>query len=221
MFGRALRFIAGMLVTANLGGCVAEPPPCVSTPTPPNDVVYVVKHGWHTDIAIPSHELRGNMTIFQQIFPGVQILVFGFGKRTFVTAPVHTIGDLIVGPFPGAGMLLVTGLSTTPDIAYSDGISATLNLPPGGAERLSNFIWATLRTRHGVPVELRPGFFPGSIFYQTETRYAGTRTCNTWTADALEAAELHINPAGVVFSWQTMSQAEQLGARVCAIKDNP
>jgi hypothetical protein len=184
-------------------------------------VVYVVRHGWHTDIAIPSDELRGNMTIFQRIFPGLKFLVVGFGKRTFMTAPVQTSGDLVVGPFPGDGIILATGLNAPPDVAYNDGISATLDLPPGGAERLSDFIWNTLKTDNGVPVELRPGFFPGSIFYVTETRYAGTRTCNTWTADALQAAGLKINPAGDVFSWQTMAQAEGFSGRVCAIKGDP
>jgi len=220
MFGPALRWIAPWLLAASLAACATAPPACTTVPMPGN-VVYVVKHGWHTDIAIPSGELRGKLTIFQQIFPGVKILVFGFGKRTFVTAPVHTFGDLVVGPFPGAGMLLVTGLSTTPDIAYNDGVTATLILPPGGAERLSDFIWKTLKTTDGAPVELRPGFFPGSIFYRTQTRYAGSRTCNTWAADALQAAGLNIDPAGVVFSWQTMAQAEPLSTRTCAIKNNP
>jgi Protein of unknown function (DUF2459) len=209
------------LVLAPLCGCAAKPPPCSSTPLPRHDVVYVVRHGWHTDIAIPSDELRGNMTIFQRIFPGLKFLVVGFGKRTFMTAPVQTSGDLVVGPFPGDGIILATGLNAPPDVAYNDGISATLDLPPGGAERLSDFIWNTLKTDNGAPVELRPGFFPGSIFYVTQTRYAGTRTCNTWTADALQAAGLKINPAGDVFSWQTMAQAEDFSGRVCAIKGNP
>lgn len=216
-----MRLIVCLLLAATLGGCAANPSPCLATPIPPNNVVYLVKHGWHTDIAIPSHELRGNMTIFRRIFPGVKILVFGFGKRSFVTAPVHTIGDLVVGPFPGAGLLLVTGLSATPNVAYNDGITATLDLPSGGAERLSDFIWETLKKDHGTPLELRPGFFAGSIFYRTQTRYAGSRTCNTWTAEALRAAGLNINPSGVVFSWQTMSEAEGLSSSVCAIKDNP
>ncbi len=188
---------------------------------PRKDVVYLVKHGWHTDIAIPSPELRGNMTVFQRIFPGVKILVIGFGKRTFMTAPVHNAGDLVIGPFPGDGVMLVSGLSAAPDMAYKDGIIATLNLPPGGAERLSDFIWKSLKTDDGAPIELRPGFYLGSIFYVTTTRYAGTNTCNTWTADALQAAGLNINPAGDIFSWQTLSGAEPLAASVCAIKGDP
>jgi uncharacterized protein (TIGR02117 family) len=218
---RVTRFIFLLLLAANLCACAASPAPCLATPIPQTDVVYLVRHGWHTDLAIPSRELRGNMTVFQQIFPGLKILVVGFGKRTFVTAPVKTIGDLVVGPFPGPGIILATGLSVPPDTAYNDGITATLTLPPGGAERLSDFIWKSLKTDHGEPVKLRPGFFPGSIFYYTQTRYAGSRTCNTWTAQALQAAGLNINPTGDVFSWQTMSQAEQLSTRTCAIKDNP
>jgi uncharacterized protein (TIGR02117 family) len=209
------------LLAAGLCGCATAPPPCVPVPVPRGDVVYLVRHGWHTDIAIPSDELRGNMTVFQRIFPGVRVLVFGFGKRTFMTAPVTTSGDLMVGPFPGDGIILVTGLNTTPDVAYNDGISATLALPASGAGRLSDFVWESLKKDQDAPVELRPGFFPGSIFYVTETRYAGTHTCNTWTADALRAAGLKVDPAGDLFSWQTMSQAEQFSGRVCSIKGNP
>jgi uncharacterized protein (TIGR02117 family) len=210
-----------LLVTANLGACAAHPPPCVSATIPPDNVVYLMKHGWHTDIAIPSDELRGNMTVFQRIFPGAEIFVIGFGKRTFMTSRVHTSGDLVVGPFPGPGLVLVTALSAPPDVAYDDGLMARLTLPPGGAEGLSDFVWKTLKTEHGVPQEMRPGFYPGSIFYLTETRYAGTRTCNTWTADALRAAGLHIDPAGDIFSGQTMSQAEHLAGGACSIKGRP
>ena len=220
-FGRRIRLSAMLLLAANLCACAAKPPPCVSTQVPQNNVVYLVKHGWHTDIAIPADELRGNMTVFQRIFPGVKILVIGFGKRTFMTAPVHNAGDLVIGPFPGDGVMLVTGLSAAPDLAYKDGVTATLNLPPGGAERLSDFIWKSLKTDAGAPVELRPGFYLGSIFYVTNTRYAGTRTCNTWTADALQAAGLNIDPAGDIFSWQTLSRAEPLASSVCSIKANP
>ena len=86
------------------------------------------------------------MTVFQRIFPGAKILVIGFGKRTFMTAPVQTSGDLVIGPFPGDGVMLITGLSAAPDMAYSDGTIATLDLPPNGAERLSAFIWKSLKT---------------------------------------------------------------------------
>jgi hypothetical protein len=161
---RPKRLTVFLLLAVSLCGCAAAPRACVPVPVPRDDVVYLVRHGWHTDIAIPSDELRGNMTVFQRIFPGVRVLVFGFGKRTFMTAPVATSGDFMAGPFPGDGIILVTGLNTTPDVAYNDGISATLALPAGGAGRLSDFVWGSLKKDQGVPVELRPGFFRGVFF---------------------------------------------------------
>jgi hypothetical protein len=213
--------LVGLLLLVGLGGCAGAPPPCAPAPVPQADIVYVVRHGWHTDLAIPSRVLRGNMTVFRRIFPGLEVLVVGFGKRTFMMAPVTTSGDLLVGPFPGDGTVLIVGLKGSPDQAYEDGLEVTLKLPPGGAERLSNFLWDTLKIEHGAPVPLREGFFPGSVFYATRTDYAGTYTCNTWTADALRAAGLRVSPFGVVFAGQTMAEAARLSGGVCAINNTP
>jgi hypothetical protein len=222
--GRRAGLIALPLAIAlltGLGGCGARPAACVPQPAPRTDVVYLIDHGWHTDIAIPSGELRGKMTVFQRIFPGLQVLVVGFGKRTFMMAPVTTSGDLLIGPFPGDGTILAVGLKGAPAVAYDQGIEATIALPPGGAKRLSDFVWNTLKVEDGTPEKLADGFFPGSIFYATRTGYAGTYTCNTWTADALHAAGLPIDADGVVFAGQTMSRAAPLSGGLCAIKDTP
>jgi hypothetical protein len=193
----------------------------VQETVPQNDVVYLIQHGWHTDLAIPSRELHGKMTEFQRIFPGLQVLVVGFGKRTFMVAPVTTSGDLLIGPFPGEGTVLAVGLTAAPALAYDHGIEATLALPPGGAERLSDFIWTTLDVKNDTPVRIRDGFYPGSVFYASRTGYAGTYTCNTWSVDALRAAGLHIDPTGVVFADQAMSRAARLSGGICAIKATP
>jgi hypothetical protein len=218
--GLAALSLAVFLLTG-LAGCGEKPAACVPEPVPRTDVVYLIEHGWHTDIAIPSGELRGRMTVFQRIFPDLQVLVVGFGKRTFMMAPVTTSGDLLIGPFPGDGTILAVGLKGSPAVAYDQGIEATITLPTGGAERLSDFVWNTLKVKDGMPEKLADGFFPGSIFYATQTGYAGTYTCNTWTADALHAAGLPIDTDGVVFAGQAMSRAAPLSGGLCAIKDTP
>jgi hypothetical protein len=215
------RVALAVLLLAGLGGCADTTPACVPAAVPQNDVVYLIQHGWHTDLAIPSHELRGKMAVFQKIFPGSQVLVVGFGKRTFMMAPVTTSGDLLIGPFPGDGAILVVGLKGPPDLAYDDGVEATLPLPPAGAEKLSDFIWNTLDVQNGMPVKLGDGFFAGSVFYATRIGYAGTYTCNTWTVDALRSAGLHVDPTGVIFAGQAMARAAPLSGGVCTIKDTP
>lgn len=212
-----LRFSLFLLL-ACVAGCATPPPPaCTPAPVAQGDVVYVVGHGWHTDLAIPADVLRGDMTVFRKIFPGLKLLVVGFGKRTFMMSPVTDLGDLIVGPFPGDGTLLVVGLNASPEVAYSEGTEALVHLPPGGAERLSDFLWHTFRVKDGLPVKIGDGFFPGSIFYATRTGYAGWFTCNTWAADALHVAGVDISAEGVLFSGQVLSRAEPVSGGLCAI----
>jgi hypothetical protein len=210
-----------ILLMLSPAGCAKAPPACVEEPASQADVVFVLQHGWHTDLAIPTQVLRGNMTVFQRIFPGLKVLVIGFGKRTFMMAPVTTSGDLVIGPFPGKGAILVVGLKGPPSLAYDDGVQASVILPAGGPERLSEFIWQTLSIQDGKPVPIREGFFPGSMFYATQVEYAGTYTCNTWTADALHAAGVDVNPQGAVFAGQTMRQVERNSGGFCAIKNKP
>jgi len=211
-------------VLAPLAGCAtpAPPPACPVEPLPSSDAVWAVAHGWHTDLAIPAASLRGPMMVFRRIFPGLKVLLVGYGKRTFMMAPVTTSGDLVLGPFPGSGTVLIAGLSGPPDQAYADGTEAMLPLPPGGAERLSRFVWRTLQTQGGMPVKIGDGFFPGSIFYGARTGYSGFNTCNSWAADALHAAGLPLDPFGVVFAGQVMRRAGALApAGVCAIHGKP
>jgi Protein of unknown function (DUF2459) len=217
------RGLLALLLVVGLAGCADDPAliACAPNAVPQGDVVYVVKHGWHTDLAIPSDVLRGDMVVFRQIFPGVRVLVLGFGKRTFMMSPVTSIQDLVIGPLPGDGAILVTGLTAPPDQAYDDGVESVIHLPPGGAERLSDFVWRTLRVKDGMPVRLGDGFFPGSVFYATRTGYSGFFTCNTWAADGLHAAGLKMDGDGVVFSGQVMARAAPLSGALCAIKGNP
>ena len=184
----------------------------------PANVVYVIDHGWHTDLGIPAAALRGPLERFRQVFPGMRVLIAGFGRRTFMTAPARNLGDFLIGPFPGDGALLVAGLTAPPDQAYADGTVARLTLPPGGAAALSDFVWSTLRLDdHGQPVMIAPGFFAGSRFYATRIGYSGLYTCNSWTADALHAARLLPSTSGVVFADQVMRPASRVAVNACRI----
>ncbi len=215
-----LRLLVLFLLAA-LGGCADAPPECGAGDMPPADAVWLVAHGWHTDLAIPASVLRGKMAFFREAYPGLRVLMVGFGKRTFMMAPVTTSGDLLVGPFPGSGTLLVVGLTAPPERAYEDGTQTLLVLPPGGAERLSGFIWESLRTAEGMPVAIGKGSFPGSVFYATRTEYSGFNTCNTWAIDALRAAGIEVSSFGVVFAGQALGRAAAVSGGACTIHNAP
>ncbi|MEJ0045265.1 MAG: DUF2459 domain-containing protein [Rhodospirillales bacterium] len=91
-----------------------------------------------------------------------------------------------------------------------------LALPPGGAERLSAFLWQSLALDGaGKPRFVGPGRFAGSRFYAAVHGYNLFYTCNSWVADALHAAGLAVDADGVVFSGQTMARVERAAAAEC------
>ena len=203
-----------------LQACAPLPPPC-GVATPEVDVVYVVSHGWHTDLGLPAATLRGDLARFRTTFPGLRTLMIGYGRRSFMMAPVETSGDLLTGPLPGSGALQVAAISATPEVAYRDGTVATLRLSPGGAERLSAFVWHSIGLDHaGAPQRLGAGF-PGSVFYASPLGYSGLHTCNTWTAQALHAAGTGVPAGGVVLAGQLMDRIARRTETVCRIAARP
>ncbi|MGI4956108.1 MAG: DUF2459 domain-containing protein [Janthinobacterium lividum] len=208
--------ILSLVLALVLAGCASTPPACVPGPLA-DDAIAIVSHGWHTDLAIPAAALRGEMRQFRHVFPGMAVLMVGFGKRTFMMAPVTGLGDLLVGPFPGDGTLLIAGLTAPPDRAYHDGTMEIARLSSEGADRLSDFIWRTLDVRHDQPVRIANGFFPGSIFYATRIGYSGTYTCNSWSGDALHAAGVMPKASGIVFASQVMDRVSRVVSSACLI----
>jgi hypothetical protein len=200
-----------------LAGCAGSLPDGCPPPAG-GDVVYVVSRGWHTEIGVPGDLLLGRLGVFRTIFPGARTVMFGYGKRTFMTAPVEGPAEYLLGPFPGPAVIEAVGLKVTPPEAYGPADMVALALPPGGAARLANFIAQDLAPdREGGPRLVGPGKFPGSLFYAARSGYSLTHTCNGWVADALHAAGLKVSGAGVVFSGQAMARAEHAAHAQCAV----
>lgn len=177
----------------------------------PGGTVALVTHGWHTDIAVPADEVTGPLARFRAMFPGARMLVFGYGKRTFMIAPAHTLGEWIVGPFPGPAAIEVSAISTDAATAYGAAHVETLALPPGGAARLSAYLWQALaKDATGSPAYIAQGNWPGSLFYEANSEYGVLHTCNSWSAQALAAGGLPVSPQGVVFSGTLDAQVRHL-----------
>jgi len=204
---RAAARLAPLL--ALLAGACAQPLPPAC---PPADGVepgslsgkertaWVVDDAWHTAIALPAAELTGPLAGFRHVFPGAAALLFGYGKRTWITARVETPGELLLGPFPGPGAVQVVGLAVPPAAAYRQARILRLSLSDGAARRLDGFLWRSFAPRHDGSVRpISTGLFPGSLFYAARQGYALDHDCNRWTADALGAAGLALDPARIVF----------------------
>jgi hypothetical protein len=190
--------------------------PC--TPNTAEDVVYVVGQGWHAEIGIPVEELNHDLAFYRKIFPEARALMFGYGKKTFFTAPPDAISEYFLGPFPGPAAIHVVGLNVMPVDAYSRENTFTLRLPPGGAQALSAYIAKDLsRDKSDRPEEIAHSTDPDGLFYAAQSEYNLFHTCNTWTADALHDAGLPVSGDGVTFSEQVMTQVAAAAKSQCEL----
>lgn len=210
-----------VLLAASLAACDPIAPAATCAPDAASqDVVWVIDHGWHTDIGVPADEITGPLGVYRSIFPGARVLMFGFGKRTFITAKVEDVSELLLGPVPGPGAIEVVGLRIPPAEAYEQPVTL-LHLPPGGMQALSDFLWQTLgKTRGGEPRLISDGLFPGSLFYASTHAYNLLYTCNTWAAQALHAALFPVHTDGVVLPGGLLRQTARV-AGACQMSPQP
>ena len=117
------------------------------------------------------------------------------------------LGDLLRAAVPGPAVMLVIPLETSPEAFFGASNVFLLHAPPDGTKRLSQFLWEYLVIEeNGTPGRIGTGPYPQSVFYASTGTYNLGHTCNTWTAEALRAAGLPVNAAGVVFAGQVLDQ---------------
>lgn len=207
---RNLMFLFALAVSS----CGPDLSQCM--PAPGNDLIYVVSHGWHAEFGIPVEELDDSLDFLRQLYPGAQVIMFGYGKKTFITAPADTFSEYFLGPLPGPAVIQVVGLRASPLKAYSPENTVVLDLPSGGSKALSAYIWGELsKDTSGNPMEVARSTEPDGVFYASESEYNLFHTCNTWTADALARSGFPISADYVIFSNQVMNWVNTIAETQC------
>ncbi|MBL6457482.1 DUF2459 domain-containing protein [Belnapia sp. T6] len=205
-----------LLLLLLLPACVAAPPASpVSGPAVAE--IQVIGRDWHTDIAVPADDPRlpPVLAAVARDFPGVRHLVFGFGDRAWLLGRDASPLGMLRALLPGAGAILVTALARPPEEAFGPANVVTLPVSRAELDRLEAFLAASIDAP-GRPgdrlVPLADGPYPGSLFHPSPVIYSATRTCNTWTAEALAASGLPVSANGVLLAGQVMARARRVAA---------
>lgn len=163
----------------------------------------MVDLGWHTDLALPP----GDVPVPSP--PGTRAVLVGFGARVWYLAQASGVWEGARALLGDEGAVLVWPLPDAPDARFGPGQTVALSVSPEGMVGLRGFLNRTLPPGSA---RIADGFHPGSVFYETETRYGLFYTCNTWVVDALRAAGLPARPWGVVTAGQAMREVRRLEA---------
>jgi len=172
-------------------------------------MAFVVRRGWHTDIAFEVDALPASLGAIARDFPGARYLVFGFGDRRYLLARNKSGASIEALLWPERGLILVTALKASPAEAFGAENVMPLALSQQQAGAMEEFVRQSLQLEpDGTMHRYADGPYSGSLFYASTRVYAGVRTCNTWTAQALHAGGLPVDSFGVLFADQVWMQLQ-------------
>jgi uncharacterized protein (TIGR02117 family) len=203
------RMMQLLLLCLCLAACRTVPPgeSLPATAAPPV-TVYVVRRGWHVDLGVAVRDLEPSLQPLASAFAGAQYLLFGFGDRRYLLK--RGTGNLFLALWPGRGVILVTSLRQEPEQAFERGDVLALPVTVTQLRQLQSFIRASLYPSEGLPRRVAAGPYAESAYYDSRRTYSAFHTCNTWAAQALQAAGLPVHSTGVEFTGQLWMQVREL-----------
>lgn len=175
-----------------------------------SSTLYVARRGWHIDIGMAAADLSAPLNQAAAPLPGSRYVFFGFADRHYLLAANRNAPVLLSALWPGASILLATGLSNSPAEGFGATHVIALSVTQDQMRELQAFIWRSLRTQDEVLTVYRSGPYEGSVYFLGKPKYSALHTCNTWAAEALRAAGFHVHTVGVVFAGQLWAQARRL-----------
>ena len=172
--------------------------------------LFVARRGWHIDIGLGVEDLSPPLSSMAAYLPEARYAFFGFADKHYLLAPKRNAPVLLSALWPGAGILLATGLANSPQQAFGEHQVVALQIDGAHLAALQAFIWKSLRTQDGSIAAYRQGPYDGSAYFLATPKYSAFHTCNTWGAEALKAAGFHVHTHGVLFAGQLWVQARRL-----------
>jgi hypothetical protein len=127
--------------------------------------------------------------------------------------------SMLAALWPGAGIVLATALTTTPEQAFGAGHVMRFIISAPQAKGAQRFIWNSMSKDNGKVSMYAQGPYEGSLYYSAVPSYSAVHTCNTWAAQDLKVAGLPIHSAGVVFAAQLWWQLRHVAATYAATID--
>lgn len=176
--------------------------------------VHVVSHGWHTGVVIATADIPpGAWPVAGKILQARYIEV-GWGDRVYYTNPDAGLGTAsraaLVG---GPGVLHLVGLDQSPREAFPGSEVVMLPVSAAGLEALVAYVAASFATdAEGHAIDLGRSLYGAGRFYASRERFHLFKTCNVWTAWALQAAGLPVGTA--ITAGSIMDDARRLAAGV-------
>lgn len=162
---------------------------------PSTRTIYVVGHGWHTGLVLPTRDVSPEWLPEIEDFGDTDFVEIGWGDEGFYRADGMSLPLILsAGFWPTKSVLHVAGFRGEVDEVFVVSDIIELELTTEQFERLCLFVGGTFaRAENGESKSLGAGAYGNnSVFYRGQGKYYFPKTCNIWTARALDEAGLPI-----------------------------
>ena len=212
--------LALLLLVVTWGGCAGPavsigPPPRDAAVTGPLTDLWVIRHRWHTAVALRLTDVeRRTWPESNDLGPGAYIEA-GWGDRDFYSKRTPSLWDAVdpvVRATPAA--LHIGVFDVAPHELFAAEDVVRLSVPVAGVQHLARFVHAHyVHDEAGMSVRIGAGYYPRSAFYLARGRYhALTFNSNHWTASALRTAGVPTEPSSATTAAAVMRQAADIAA---------
>ena len=174
--------------------------------------IFVVRQGWHTDIAIRRSDIPVERWPEAADFPQATYLLVGWGDRDFYPSTEFSLWYAFKAIFwPTASVLHVTGFDVSPARRFTGTEVIEIPLTRQGVERLAGYIGSSFERDGAARAQpLSPSPYGPGWFYPSRETFHLFHTCNVWTAQALRAAGLPVSDFLALTTESVMAQLRRL-----------
>lgn len=207
----SLHALIALLLAAGLSACQSAPR-VEPAEGPADRLVHVVSHGWHTGIVMATADVPAGAWPVAESLMQSRFVEVGWGDRVYYIDPDAGLGTAsraaLVG---GPGVLHLVGLDQPPQEAFPASEVVALPVSAAGLERLVAYVGESFALDDaGRAVDLGRSLYGAGRFYASRERFHLFKTCNVWTARALQSAGLPIGTA--ITAGSIMEDARGLAA---------
>jgi uncharacterized protein (TIGR02117 family) len=178
-----------------------------------SQVVYVVRRGWHSGVALAAADWPQRDSPLLSTFADARYLEFGWGDADFYQADKPTASTGIAAVlWPSATVMEVVPLQAAPPPGAGDFESVALHVTSTELEAIASSLDASF---------VQPIFPTGKSyrtaagearFFHARGKFHLFRMCNRWTSELLQRAGCAVSPRLTITAGQVIQAAKQCDA---------
>jgi uncharacterized protein (TIGR02117 family) len=202
--------ISGLLACIALTGCSGGR---TISDSDRSQVVYVVRRGWHSGIALAAADWPQHDSALLASFPDARYLEFGWGDAAFYQADKPTAGMAMAAAlWPSSTVMEVVPLQTAPPPGTGDFQSVAVHVTAAELKTIAASIDASFAHPINPTGKTYQTAGGDARFFDARGKFYLFRMCNRWTSQLLKLAGCAVSPRLAMTAGQVVKAAKKCDA---------